>query len=198
MVKRKLWLLGVASLGMFSLSVLGADPPGESGDKAGVAAYVDGVAITMQQLDDKALRTNMKLAQQVYDARKAALDQVILERLLAPEAKAKGTTVEKLIEARMAELAPQVTAEDAEAYFNANKARMGNRTLDQVKAQIISFLSSQRDGEAKDKLLAELKSKADVRVVLDAPRTDVVLAANDPTKGPPDAKVTIVEISDFQ
>jgi len=195
MIKRKLWLHGAAGLSMFLSSAFGADPPA---DKAGVAAYIGDEAITLQEVDAKALGTNMKLAQQLYDARKAVLDQVILERLLAPEAKAKETTVEKLIEARMAELAQPVTAADAEAYFNSNKARMGNRTLEQVQAQIISFLSSQRDSEAKDKLLTELKSKAVVRVVLDAPRTEVILAANDPTKGPPDAKVTIVEISDFQ
>jgi len=201
MFKLKPWLLSVASLGMFLSSAVGADPPPKadaSGDKAGIAAYVGSEAITLQEVDAKALKTNMKLSQQLYDARKAVLDQIVMERLLAPEATAKGTTVEKHLASRLAEMAKPITDADVQSYFDSNKARMGTKTLEQVSGQIRGFLTTQRETEVKGNLLKELKSKAQVRIVLDAPRTEVVIAANDPTKGPPDAKVTIVEISDFQ
>jgi acetyl-CoA synthetase len=41
-------------------------------------------------------------------------------------------------------------------------------------------------------------AKAKVQITLDAPRVEVKVAANDPAKGPADAKVTVVEFSEFQ
>ena len=46
---------------------------------AGVAAYVGGEPIMMADVDAKALKTNMKLAQSIYDARRAALDEIIMD-----------------------------------------------------------------------------------------------------------------------
>jgi len=164
----------------------------------GVAAYIGGKPVTLQELDAKALKTDMKLAQSLYDARRAALDQVLMDRLLGEDAAAQKITVDELILKRVAEKAKPVTDADVEAYFKANSARMGGKTLEQVTAQIRPFLVTQQETEAKNNLLAELKTKAEVKVVLDPPRAIVVLAANDPVQGPKDAKVTIVEFSDFQ
>jgi hypothetical protein len=164
----------------------------------GVAAYIGGKPVTMQELDAKALKTDMKLAQSLYDARRAALDQVLMERLLGEDAAAQKITVDDLIKKRVAEKAKPVTDADVETYYKANSARMGGKTLEQVSAQIRPFLTSQQETEAKSSLLAELKTKADVKIALDPPRADVVIAANDPVKGPKDAKVTIVEYSEFQ
>jgi len=178
-----------------------AEPPAKSEEpkaKAGVAAFIGGEAITLQELDAKALKTNMKLAQSLYDARKAALDQVIIERILAPEAATKGITVDQLLSNRLAEKAKPVTGEEVEAYYKANSARMGGKPMEQMAEQIQSFLTSQQQKEARDSLLAQLKEKAEVKITLDAPRVEVPIAAHDPAKGPKDAKVTVVVFSDFQ
>jgi len=178
-----------------------AEPPAKSEEpkaKAGVAAFIGGEAITLQELDAKALKTNMKLAQSLYDARKAALDQVIIERILAPEAATKGITVDQLLSNRLAEKAKPVTGEEVEAYYKANSARMGGKPMEQMAEQIQSYLTSQQQKEARDSLLAQLKEKAEVKITLDAPRVEVPIAANDPAKGPKDAKVTVVVFSDFQ
>jgi nitrogenase subunit NifH len=164
----------------------------------GVGAYIGGKPVTLQELDAKALKTDMKLAQSLYDARRAALDQVLMERLLGDDAAAQKITVDELIRKRVAEKSKPVTDADVETYYKANSARMGGKTLEQVSAQIRPFLANQQETDAKNNLLAELKTKAEVKIVLDAPRADVIIAANDPVLGPKDAKVTIVEFSDFQ
>jgi len=164
----------------------------------GVAAYIGGKPVTIQELDAKALKSDMKLAQSLYDARRAALDQVLMERILGPDAAAKNISVDELIRQRVAENAKPVTDADVEAYFKANSARMGGKTLEQISAQIRPFLVSQQEAGARGNLLTELKAKAEVKITLDPPRADVVIAANDPVKGPKDAKVTIVEFSEFQ
>jgi len=178
-----------------------ADPqakPEPAGSKAGVAAYIGEQAITTNELDEKVLRTNMKLAQDLYNARKGALDQVMMERMLGEEAKSKGVTVDQLIKERTAANTKPVTDEDVDAYYKANSGRMGGKTLEQMSGQIRNYLTTQKENEGREALLTELKEKAKVRVVLDPPRADVKVAANDPVKGPKDAKVTIVEFSEFQ
>jgi hypothetical protein len=201
MTRKQHWLPGCGILGVFVAAAGGAEPQGKPAAaeaKPDVAAYVGNEVITLQELDAKALKTNMKLAQSLYDARRAALDQIVLERLLGPDAKAKGTTVDQVIRDRITEKATPVTDADVQAYYDSNKARMGTRTLEQVSAQIRAQLTSQRESEAKTNLLTELKEKAGVKVVLAPPRVDMVVASNDPFKGSANAKVTIVEYSDFQ
>jgi hypothetical protein len=164
----------------------------------GVAAYVEGKAITMADVDAMAFGANMTLAQSVYEARQEALNQIIMERLLAEEAKAQGITPDELVSKRVAEKAQPVTDAEVEAFYDANRARMQGQLFEVMSGRIRQYLESQRVGEARQKLLAELKQKSDVRITLEPPRVDVLIAANDPVRGPADAKVTIVEYVDFQ
>src|SRR3989304_1715405 len=56
-----------------------------------VVAEIDGAQITLAQLDDKAGQENLAaVRQREYDLRKAALDQLLGEKLFAREAKAPG------------------------------------------------------------------------------------------------------------
>ena len=201
MSRIRLRVVACAALSAWGSAAVWAQAPAKpDAPKAdpGVAATIGGKPVTFQELDAKALKTDMKLAQSMYDARRAALDQVLMERLLGEDAAAQKITVDELIRKRVAEKVKPVTDEAVEAYYKANSARMGGKTLEQTSAQIRPFLTSQQETEAKSNLLAELKGKADVKVLLDAPRAEIVIAANDPVKGPKDAKVTIAEYSDFQ
>ena len=116
---------------------------------AGVAAYIGDEAILMKDVDAKALGTNMKLAQSMYDARRAALDEIIMEWLAAKDAAAQGITVDELIEKQVAEKTVPVTDAAVEAYYNSKKSRMGNRTLEQVGPQIKAYLVGQNATEAR-------------------------------------------------
>lgn len=190
MLKRNLWtFVCVCMLAHTTISWAG-DP--------GVAAIVDGKKITTAELDSRVLKTNMKLAQSLYNARKAILDDVVMEKLLEAEAKKKGVTAEALLKERIAAKAAPVTEDDVKAYFDANTVRMRGRKLEQVASQIKQLLNRQRKSAARAALLAELTKGASVKIVLDPPRAEVIVAANDPMKGPKDAKVTVVEYSDFQ
>ncbi len=194
MLNRKLWT--IACFGMLAIATTWAESA-RAGD-SGVAAVVDGQKITTAELDARALKKNMKLAQQVYDARKEVLDELVMEKLLAKEAKEKGVTPEALLKEKIKATAAPVTDADAKKFYDENTKRMGGRTLEQVSTQIKLLLTRQGLAAARTSLMAELSKTASVQITLDAPRADVKIAANDPSKGPKDAKITIVEFSDFQ
>jgi len=170
----------------------------EGNSDAGVAAIVNGKKISLDEVDAKALGTNMKLAQQVYDARRQALDDLIIEELLTPEAAKQGKTVEALVAERLAALNTPVTDEEVAQFYEQNKSRMRGRTLEQISGQVKQYLQSQRSTEARKKLLQQVKKDASVKVTLDVPRVEVTVDPDEPSKGPATAKVTIVEYSEFQ
>lgn len=173
---------------------------GSAAQKAapGVAAFIGEQPISLADVDAKALGTNMKLAQSLYEARQQALHEIIMERLLKKESTTQGITLEELIQKRVAEKIQPVTDADVEAFYNANRARMRGQTLEAMSARIRQYLGSQRTTEARQNLLDELKKASNVRIALEPPRVEITIAANDPVQGPADAKVTIVEYADFQ
>lgn len=189
-------LASVAVVGYTSAAWAGEDA--KTGAKPGVAAYVGDSPITLDELDAKILKTNMKLAQDLYNARKAAVDEVILDRALGAEAKTKGVTVDQLLKEKVAAKSTAVTDAEVSAYFETNKARMGGKTLDQVAGQVKNYLAQQRETTARADILKEVKASANVRMILDAPRAESKVAANEPFKGGANAKVTILEYSEYQ
>lgn len=142
----------------------------------------------LDMLDGQYLRTRDKMIG-------SALDSIVRERLLADEAKKRGKTVDELIAAEGAGGEP--TAVEIEAWFKDNQARVGGRTLDQVRPQIADLLRNQRRKDASDKLEQRLRSERKVAVKFEPHRLQF---ANEgaPTKGKKDVPVTLVEFSDFQ
>ncbi|MEK6675342.1 MAG: hypothetical protein AABZ47_06765 [Planctomycetota bacterium] len=194
-------LVVYAGIGTLLCGVAWAQPAAKSETTAAnveVAAVVGGKPITLQELDAKVLKKNIKLAQSLYDARRAVLDQVIIEHALSADATAKGITVDQFIREKVAEKAKPINDADVEAFFKTNAAQMAGKTLEQVSGQIRARLSAQNDKEARDAFTAQVKEKAQVKITLEPPRVEMVIAANDPFKGGANAKVIIAEYSDFQ
>lgn len=171
--------------------------PSVSADTSEVAR-VGSQSITMQQVDEKAIATNMQAYQQLYDARRTALESLISEELLNQEAAARGMTTEELVTQEIENKATAVTEAEVETFFDQNSARLGGQTLEQIGPQIKEYLEAQRDTTVRSAFLDELEKKFAIKVTLDPPRVSIRVADNEPRKGPPDAAVTIVEYSDFQ
>ena len=171
------------------------------GDKAGgeVVAYLGDVPITMAEVDEKSRAMSIKPYQDLYNQRRQAIEQIIADRLLEEEAEAAGITATDLMKQEVQDKAPAITDEAVQGFFAQNQAQMGGRELDEsLKTQIRSYLTAQNMGQLQRDFLERLKAKANVTISLDAPRIDVIIAENDPSMGPADAPVTIVEYSDFQ
>jgi protein-disulfide isomerase len=163
-----------------------------------VLAIVDGQALSRTVVDEAVSKASFEVRQQYYDLQRQILDKVIIDRLVEKAAKESGKTKEALLKAEIDDKVKPVTSDDIHTLFEADKARMGGKTEDQVRGQIEQYLKGQRTQDQKDAFESELKRKAKVQVKLEPPRQTVEIPQGWPSVGPENAPVTIVEFTDYQ
>jgi protein-disulfide isomerase len=173
----------------------GASPSASGG---GVAAKVGDKTITLAELDGKAAANLMKVRQQEFEVRSQALDQMINDELMEKEAKAKNVTKEKLFETEISAKAADPSQAEVDAYYEANKARMGTQTKEQIAPQISAMLKQQKMAGVQADYMKALRQKYGVKVMIEPPRVEVSTDDDPARGGGANAPVTIVEFSDFQ
>jgi hypothetical protein len=162
---------------------------------ADLAARVGDRAITVKELDDR-WRTEQpadhaQAIQKMYDGRKGALDGIIAEMLIEQAAGAKGVTPEEYSEAEVARRLKPVTDGHVAAFFQENQAQMQGRGFDAMAPTIRGYLEDQERSAAYAALVAELrKNGPSISLVLEPPRHDVNVAADDAALGGAEALVT--------
>lgn len=169
-----------------------------------VVATVGTTSITLAEVDDKALEQpvanfgSVKLSQALFEARRAALDEIVAGKLFDEAAKTQGVDRATLIEKEITAKIPPVLDAEVTAWYQANQARLQGAPLDQVKQPIRAYLIQERMQGIRAQYVDALKSKTSVRMMLDPPRQKVQMVSSSPTRGPAGAPVEVVEFSDFQ
>lgn len=163
---------------------------------ARVVAVVDGKEITEQELLERVRGEVLKLEAQMYDVRRNGVDELISEYLVEQVAKARGLSVDQLMQQEVDSKVGEVTAKEVEEFYAANQARI-RKPLHEIQPQVINYLQQSKLTEARRAYLKGLREKAQVKVFLTPPIVQVS-AEGAPFKGPPNAPITIVEFSDFQ
>lgn len=161
-------------------------------------ATIGGVAITRADLDALVAPEVAKLEEQAHQIRRQQLDALIAERLMAGEAARQGLSVEALEKAEVLDKTTPVSEADITAFVEANRARLPGDPA-ALLPQIRQYLSEQRVEMRRAAYLDELRARTKVEVLLKPPpvyRAPVDLAGA-PSRGPEDARVTVVEFSDF-
>lgn len=171
----------------------------ESASGSNVVARVGDREITLGEVDERALKVNMAVFQQLYDARRQAVEELLAEALLEQEATKRGISAEELEAQEIRSKIPEVTAKDVEDFFNQNRGRIPpGQTLEQLSGQIREYLTAQNQVTARESYLSGLRENAEVDVSLDPPRVPISVAEGERVKGSAGAQVIIVEYSDFQ
>lgn len=176
--------------------------PVTAGPKAkAAAAVVAGQTITVGALDtriaDQLCKARVELARKEAELRQQALDQLIAERLLEAEAKARKLAgVEALIDAEVVQPVSAPAEAEIRAFYEQNQARMGGATFEQVSPQIAQHLTQQARQSRFEALVEGLREKAKVKVTLEPFRLPV--EAKGPSRGPASAPVTIVSFADYE
>lgn len=197
-MKRFLLLAVLAGL------TVGCNSGAKSSDDGGmlnvpkVVATVNGEKITRDELQEVASGELSKLSAQVYQIHKMALDGLIGEKLVIAAAKKENLEAEEYVKQQVDNNLVEVDDETAKRFYEQNKAQMGGAAFAQVKPRIKDYLNESQRRQLEGQLATKLKTGADIKTFIEPPRTKVAEAKDAPTRGPANAKVTIIEFSDYQ
>jgi protein-disulfide isomerase len=184
----------VGLIGLTALAAACACAGWDGEEPSPVVARGGGIAITLAELDDWVKQSLFEEStdggepSQLYEVRARALDSLIEQRVVAAEAERRGSSVESLL----ASAGSGVSDEQVRAFFDEHPQDMREQPFEQVAP----FIRTHLERIERRQAVAAWIEQAGVRVELEPPRFEV--AAEGPSRGPADARVTIVEFSDFQ
>ncbi len=195
MFNPKEWHLAMVFAAMFlaPMCVAQNNAPSKSSQPL---AIVGGQAISEDDLLPYVQGQLRPLREQEYQIRKKALENLINQRLLETEAKKKDLPTEKLLEQEVDSKVAEPTDAELSAVYAVQKDQL-NRPFEDVKPQLQQNLKKAKIQQARQDYYTRLREQAKVSILLGPPRVEVSF---DPARvrGNPQAKVIIVEFSDFQ
>lgn len=186
-------------VGGLIIALSGARPACAQTSSTDPLAEVNGDKITEKDLQTKAGAKLSSLEEQIYALKRAELDALIAQHLLAQEAAKRGISVAALMDAEITSKVALVTEQEIDEYYNSNKGRMrGDEAA--IRTRIRNLLQQQKLNARQEAFLASLKSNAKIVDRLEPPAAArVEVAVGDaPVRGSADARVTVVEFSDFE
>ena len=197
--------LRIALLGLLALALACQPQGGPTGapEVEGAStpvARINGQAVTVAELDD-AIKHQLFMREtsggdpsQVQEMRLDSIDHFVDERLLEVEAEKRGISTEELLDQETA--GAEVSDQEIDAFYEENKARLGDRTLEQMREQLRRGLAGRARAQKRADFVKSLRKDADVEILIEKARIEVEAVGH--YKGPEGAPVTIIEFSDYQ
>lgn len=166
--------------------------------KEGIAAKAGDIEVTndevMQGIESEVFEHESK----AFEVKFNKLRSILLQKLVQKDPRNKGLSNDEFLTKYIAKDV-KISEKEIEAFIKDQNIP-AEHINPQVREKIKNYLEIERKKEAVDKWLAEQTSKSPVEVYIPKPRrpTFPVEVGNAPYAGDKDAKVTIVEFSDFQ
>jgi protein-disulfide isomerase len=161
------------------------------------AAKINGQAVTFSELTEGVENDLYEAEMKVYEIKMNRLRALVLKKFMEADPKYKGDNDKFLDE----HIAGKIKVSDKDIMAFANERKIPKQNLnDQLKGRISQFLENEAKQKAIDNWIAKKTKDSPVEVYLNKPERPVkdVTAGDAPYMGGADAKVTIVEFSDFQ
>lgn len=169
-------------------------------DPSATVGSVNGQPVTAGELDalvgDEVKSARTEYLNKVYEARNAALEQLLVDRMMDAEAKARGTTKEELFQQEVMSKVTPPTEEELQSTYDRFIRGRYDVSFEDAKDRLAMQLMQEKQQVRADAFFQELKAKYKSENLLPPPRAEV--AATGPSKGPKNAPITIVEFSDFE
>ena len=166
--------------------------------KPGVMAKIGDQEITEEELIGEEKLEFFELKKREHELRMDRLNQVVRKKLFEAEAKKANMSVDEYINKKV--VGGEIKISDAEyKKFVADKKIPEAQINPQIKERINDYLKNQKREEKIDAQVAKLTKSNPVEVYFKKPKMDIqVEVGQAPAFGKENAKVTIVEFSDFQ
>lgn len=166
--------------------------------KEGLAAKVGEVEVTNAEIQDGIESELFEAESKVFEIKFNRLKSLLLQKYMDKDSRKKGLSNDEFLEKYIAK-GVTVSEKEVDAFIKDQNIP-AEHINPQVREKIKSYLEMERKKEAVDKWISEQTKKSPVEVYIPKPRrpTFPVEVGNAPFAGDKDAKVTIVEFSDFQ
>jgi protein-disulfide isomerase len=205
------WMLACqpASSGSPSVVEAGAPPPAAKAPAAtadeGVVAAWQGGQLTYGEIKKDISSDLTKLEAEYltnrYDTEMGALDDKVNTALLDLEAKKAGLSdVGALLKREIEDKTPGATEAEIKELYDANARKLRGKTIDDVRPDLERAVKQQKQAERFQVYMAELRTAYGLNLQLpfpDLPRINVSVD-DDPSVGPADAPVTIIQFAEYQ
>lgn len=163
-----------------------------------VVARLDDRVVKIDEVDNLVAAQIYALQQQIFSLRKTALDILVDRRLLETEAAKQRISVEQL-KTNWLKGPVEVDYAKVDDLYKKNMSAFGQMSVDEAKVKLQLDLESQARLKKYRDAIGDLRLKAKLQVLLDEPRMEVATPVRSAlSKGPQNAKILILEFSDFQ
>jgi len=124
-----------------------------------VLATANNQNFTAKDLAPELREAFVNLPKAVAEMRKALLEQQIADVLIEAESTTRKISRQKLVATEITAKIPAPTDAQIKAVYDANRESIGDKTLAQVRPQIIAFLKSEPEQKAQSNYVSTLKTK---------------------------------------
>jgi len=187
-----------------SSNVAAAPAPGGTIAAATPVASWDGGALTYGDVTtpiaSELSRLQAEYLTNRYETELGALEQALNDKILEAEAKKrKLADVKALLQAEVSAKVPAPTEEEVQALY-ASAARRIGKPLEEVRPDVEQAVRQRKESERFQTFMTELRTAYKASITLpypDLPRADVSVD-DDPSVGPADAAITIIQFAEYQ
>jgi protein-disulfide isomerase len=171
-----------------------------SADPSTVVATINGKKITLAEVDQHISAQLSEMEEQKFNLRKQGLDDMVNDQLVKAAAAKAGISDTEYLKKEIEGKIPEPSEDQVKQVFTGAAGRLPpDAKLADFRDRIVMFLKQQGHEKRSQELYAQLQKDAKVEITLKAPaKPRVQVEAVGPTRGPKDAKITIVEFSDFE
>jgi len=164
--------------------------------KGGQITYGD----LQKELGAHLIQQEVEYLTQRYSTESQGVDQLLVQKLVEAEAAKRGVETEALIKEEVESKVDAPTEAEIQQMYAAMQRQLRGAPLDQVHDQVAAQVTQRKQADQFSTWVDGLKKEAGATTSLpfpDMPRIAVDVD-DDPSKGPADAKVTIVQFAEYQ
>jgi len=177
---------------------------GDLADSTAVATW-DGGSLTYApvkaKINNQLIKMRADYLSGQYDAQSQEVDDQVNEAILNAEAKKRGLSDKAaLLKAEVDDKVAAPTDAEIQDAYNQLARRLGGQPLEAVKDKVTQAVVQKKQAERYGNFIDELRKTYKVSVTIpfpDLPKFPVSVDA-DPSKGPKDAPITIIQFAEFQ
>jgi predicted DsbA family dithiol-disulfide isomerase len=177
-------------------AMLSAAPAGASSkDDDPVLVEVNGVKLTLSDLEPKSSTALFQARTTYYETERKVIEDAVDQYLLDQQARKEGVTVPQLYEKHVnTTIAPDPSEEALQVYFEGLDT---TEPYVAVRGKIVDALRQRRIAKAKLAYLKSLRNQGPIVILLEPPRAPISMK-DVPVRGEPGARVSVVEFADYE